>query len=206
MTGDFFKKFADESGGIVGRSLLSALFLTAVTAAMLVAPNFSGLFKPDTLGLLPIIVLLAIPFAHGSYEVLLPFHRRISHKPILTEFRRVTKGKCDNKHIDYEFLRAWRTKYFDNPTSKHLEEELFRNLTFRRNLTYLFSNCWLALIITGVIGVMFDDKYSAMRGTIGICLALSLITAVAHWNRSCSLGRAYGYAYLDWFKKHPEES
>ncbi len=198
MAGEIITLVEASTFTVLRRSIISALYLATITTIMVAAPDISDLLKPKIGALIPIIIGLALPFAHGTYEIFMPFHRWVSVRPTMKGFRHVVKRKHGNLNMDYDCLREWRSKFFDKPTSERLKVELKKDLAMRQQLTYLFSNCWSAMLFTILIGMLNEGKRAAMWNGIGVCLILSAITALGHWNRSYTLGRTYGYAYLSW--------
>lgn len=193
-------KLVEEATRIFRRALVSALYLATATIVMILAPNYSRLLQPDMVAIVPVVVFLATPFAHGAYEVLMPFHRILSVRPLIYGFQRVTLGKCETGSVDYDFLREWRRKFFDNPSSEYLKAELEKNLAIRQQLTYLFSNCFSTLLVVSLFGIFGNDKRIAMWLGIAFSLTSALLTSLAHRNRSYALGRTYGHAYLSWLE------
>jgi len=185
-----------SSTRIVRRSLLSAVFLTVLSAVLLVAPDFNDLICPELAGLLPLLIILAIPVAHGAYEIVMPFHRRISQQAVMRTFRDTVGSQQDISTIDYEFLRGWRHTFLDHPTSDSLKRELEKNLAMRQQLTYLFANAWSGIVIILVVAVWGDTKWPTAGIGIPVVAILAVVVSVAHWNRSLALGRSYGRAYL----------
>lgn len=74
------------SGRIAKRSLLSAFYLAGLTGLMLIAPDYNSVFKGNVIALFGLLAVLAIPFAHGSYEIVMPLNRKLSIPKVLKGF------------------------------------------------------------------------------------------------------------------------
>ena len=190
------------SATIAKRSLLSAFYLAGLTGLMLIAPDYNSAVKGNVIALFGLLSVLAIPFAHGSYEIVMPLNRKLSIPKVLKGFQDVIGERTDTSQIDYDFLRSWKHEFIEKPTSNRLKDELEKELSLRQQMTYFFASTITGILVVITIGVAKENVQHVMWLGLGISAFMFVVSVIGHYNRSYALGRTYGHAYLSWISKN----
>lgn len=198
---DPLQTILEFSARIAKRSLLSAFYLAGLTGLMLIAPDYNTAFKGNIIALFGLLAVLAIPFTHGSYEIVMPLNRKLSIPKVMKGFQDVIGNKADISQIDYEFLRSWKHKFIENPASNRLKEELEKELALRQQMTYMFAAAVIGFLVVIAIGVAKKSELNVILLGLGISAFMVIVTLIGHYNRSYALGRTYGHAYLSCISK-----
>jgi len=183
---------------IVKRSLLSAFYFAGLTTFMLMAPDYNSALKGEVLTWFVPLILLGIIIAHVSYEIVMPLNRKLSTPKVLKGFQDVIGEETDTSMINYDFLRSWKHKFLENPTSGRLKDELEKNLALRQQMTYLFATTIAGILVVITIGFLLKIGLNMVSWGLGISDFMLAVSFWGHQNRSYALGRTFGHAYLSW--------
>jgi hypothetical protein len=198
---DPLQTLLESSARIAKRSLLSAFYLAGLTGLILIAPDYNSVLKGNIVALFGLLAVLAIPFAHGSYEIVMPLNRKLSAPKVLKGFQDVIGKKTDTSQINYDFLRSWKHEFLEDPTSERLKSELEKELALRQQMTYLFAATIIGFLVVITIGFAKEKGANVIWLGLGISAFMFVVSLFGHYNRSYALGRTYGHAYLSWISK-----